>query len=185
MTLGIFLSYTYLQGYPAIYRKAFIFGCIQPDKNPITYLKGSSHFRWFRGHNWDNAKKYIQKTSQRLHYRKSFNLIDYYRLGKLIHYTADSFTYAHNKHYTDSLCAHRAYERDLDSYLEHHLLLNADEITYRLDPAVSVSNYVREHHKQYMCVTPCIHNDVKYCIKMSTQVLLSLLRTKMSGAAEV
>jgi hypothetical protein len=176
------LNYTYLQGYPAIYRKAFIFGCIQPDKNLTTYLKGSIQWQWFRGHNWDNAKKYIQKVSERLQRRKHLHLIDYYRLGKLIHYTADSFTYAHNKHYADNLSAHRGYERDLDSYLEHHLLLNADEIKFEIDPAVSVSDFIRSHHSQYMCDSPCIQNDVKYCIQMCTQVLQILLQAKRSAA---
>ena len=179
MTLGNFLSYSYLQDYPLIYRKAFTLGCIQPDKNPTTYLKGSFRWQWFRGHNWENAKKYIHRSSKRLQNRKQLRLLDFYQLGKLIHYIADAFTYAHNKQYNDSLTAHRGYEQDLDASLEHHLLLFGNEVGSEFLSAVSLIDYINVNHKEYMDSIPCLQNDVQYCLKTSAQVLQILLQDKI------
>ena len=45
-----------LQVAPAYrHRKAFLFGCTEPDSNPFTYLKGSRTIQWLRGHNYRNG----------------------------------------------------------------------------------------------------------------------------------
>lgn len=115
--IAYYLDKIYLNNLPRHIRKAFIIGCIQPDKNPATYFKGSLRCQWFRGHNWENAQRYIHKIANRLERKSRLNFIDYYKLGKLIHYTADAFTYAHNLHFQAGLKAHRKYEQTLDSYI--------------------------------------------------------------------
>jgi len=177
-TLGRYLIDTYMQEYPDFCRKAFTIGCIQPDKNPTTYLKGSFRWQWFRGHNWDNAKRYIRKSGDRLQNRRELRLLDYYRLGKLIHYTADAFTYAHNKHYTDNLSAHRDYERNLNSRLEDYLEQFSTDLGIIFDPNGSVSDFISKNHKRYMGHLPCIENDMEYCVRMCAQVLQMLLQSK-------
>lgn len=177
-TLGQYLTDTYLQDYPKYCRRAFSIGCIQPDKNPTTYLKGSIHSQWLRGHNWDNAKKYIRKTGNHLQARKELKLLDFYRLGKLIHYTADAFTYSHNNNYTENLSAHRSYECDLHSKLEKYLSDQCDDFRIVLHPNGSVSDFISKNHKRYMHHIPCADNDMDYCVRMCAQVLQLMLQSK-------
>lgn len=49
--LGQYLVEHYMENIPGRYVKAFLVGCIEPDRNPVTYLKGSLRFQWLRGHN--------------------------------------------------------------------------------------------------------------------------------------
>lgn len=177
-TLGLYLIEQYLTEYPERYRTAFSFGCIQPDKNPVTYLKGSFRSQWLRGHNWENAKQYIQKVGDRLQACKRLRLLDFYRLGKLIHYTADAFTYAHNMHYTETLSAHRCYEKDLHEKLKNHLSLLKSDLGIFFDPTGSVSGFISKNHSRYMCHQPCMEIDTEYCVRICAQVLQLLLQSK-------
>lgn len=177
-TLGQFLTTTYLQKYPKFCRSAFSFGCIQPDKNPTTYLKGSLQWQWLRGHNWDNANQYIRKTGNRLQARKNLKLLDFYRLGKLIHYTADAFTYAHNNNYTQNLSAHRNYESCLHSKLEEYLADLSNDFRIAFDPSDSVAEFIVKNHKRYMGHLPCVDNDMEYCVRMCAQVVQLMLQSK-------
>ena len=177
-TLGQHLINTYLLDCSAFHRRAFSWGCIQPDKNPTTYLKGSIRSQWLRGHNWDNAKRYIRKTGNQLQARKKLKLLDYYRLGKLIHYTADAFTYSHNRNYLQNLVAHRNYETKLHRELETYLTLLSNDFSIVLDPQGSVSEFISKNHKNYMRHIPCVHNDMDYCVRVCSQVLQLMLQSK-------
>ena len=52
-------------------------------------------------------------------------------LGQIIHYTADYFTFPHNKHYTGNLKDHCVYEKHLLLALREYL--NNFDITKHLD----------------------------------------------------
>ncbi len=90
-----------------------MFGCTEPDSNPLTYLKGSRTIQWPRGHNYRNAERLMARLSASLSRRERWGMLDYYRLGKLIHYTSDAFTYAHNETFRENIHEHRCYEARL------------------------------------------------------------------------
>lgn len=122
--LGRFLMNAYLPGLAKRHARAFLLGCIEPDRNPTTYLKGSVRSQWLRGHNWNNASRYMGRICARLERKERLSMLDYYAMGKLMHYTADAFTYAHNKYFPTNLKEHRRYEIDLQAcflaYLHTH-----------------------------------------------------------------
>ena len=74
ISLGQYLLEQYLPDLPRHYRKAFLFGCIQPDRNPATYLKGSFRFQWLRGHNYPNASRFMHRIAGRLENKKKLKL---------------------------------------------------------------------------------------------------------------
>ena len=111
--LGKYLVQHYMSDTPERYVKAFLLGCIEPDRNPATYLKGSIRCQWLRGHNYRNARRFMRAISARLEKKEKLGLFDYYTLGKLIHYTTDAFTYAHNDTFPTALSDHREYEAAL------------------------------------------------------------------------
>ncbi len=102
-------------------RWAFMFGCVEPDYNYLTYLRGSLSNRLFSGHTFESAAEYICEAIVRLEARVHFRYRDYYRLGKLIHYVVDSFTYAHNRNFPGTLPDHRSYEMELKERFAEYL----------------------------------------------------------------
>lgn len=156
--------------------RAFLLGCIEPDRNPLTYFKGSLRCQWMRGHNYENARHYMQRISARLERKKQWNLLDWYTLGKLIHYTADAFTYAHNNTCPAQLDVHREYEAKLQNYFLE-FLQGDPQVDFTL--AKSVMETVNEHHKQYMDLPADIRTDSRFALTACCCVLAVLFTPRI------
>lgn len=171
-SLGHYLSQHYLKIVPKRHTFAFILGCTQPDMNPTTYLKGSVRCKWLRGHNYGNASRYMARLSRRLERRKKLRLLDYYALGKLIHYTVDAFTSPHNDHFPSQLQAHREYEEHLQiyflSYLEHSKI-------HQSSATGSVMDVIRKHHAEYIEKPADIRTDSRYCVLVTSLIVCMLI----------
>lgn len=159
--LGKYLAHRYFMQVPRRYRAVFILGCIQPDKNPLTYIKGSCEYGWLRGHNFYNARRFMRKLSLRLETRERWNLWDYYCLGKLIHYTADAFTQAHNEHFPMDLDTHRNYEAALQRRFLPYLASDPD-VEIRLTG--SIMEAIISYHAQYTSEAGNLNTDVRYAL---------------------
>ena len=170
--LGKYLVRQYFCHAPRRYIAAFLLGCTEPDKNPATYLKGSLRCRWLRGHNWGNAQRYIERIATRLENRDRLKLLDFYTMGKLIHYTADAFTSAHNDHFTSGLQEHRHYEKDLQRYFLAYL---DQRKTLRQGLNGSVIDAIRSYHKEYAQLHTDIHTDCRYAVAVASLVVCMLL----------
>lgn len=92
------------------YGQAFLLGCIWPDYNPLSYLRGLGRHRAFRGHNAENAAAFLHRTAAALEKTGIRSAWDAFRLGALLHYAADAFTAPHNAFWRGSLAGHRGYE---------------------------------------------------------------------------
>lgn len=166
--LGRYLAEAYMSTLPKRYIRAFLIGCIQPDRNPITYLKGSLRQQWLRGHNWGNAQNYMLRLSHRLERRRKLSLADYYSLGKLIHYTTDAFTSAHNAHFSENLQDHRQYEQALQSHFIHYL---SQRPKIRTDAEKPVMDTIRRYHLDYIHRPVSIHTDTRFAIIVCSMVM--------------
>ena len=162
--LGKYIIEHYMENTGALHRKLFLFGCIQPDGNPFTYLKGSLRSRWFHGHHYHNAERFMQRISIRLEKRRRLNLFDSYTFGKLIHYTADAFTYAHNDAFSGNLFCHRDYEKKLQDYFLAYLHQNPKPI---ISPSFSVMETIRMYHQEYCTRSQCILTDSVFAFQIS------------------
>lgn len=177
--LGHHLADTYMTYTPRRYRAAFLIGCVEPDKNPTTYLKGSIRNKWLRGHNWESASRYIRRICRRLERKETLRLHDYYNLGKLIHYTADAFTYTHNRGFGAGLLAHRQYEKRLHTYFSFYLA-NASVIQRHLSGTVMET--IRDYHNAYVLDSIGIHTDASYTATVCTAVICRLLQAAPQAA---
>lgn len=104
-----------------IKRRLFLFGCVEPDINPFTYVRGSTKHRFLQGHNTENARKHFQKVLERLNRSGVHSLWQWFVLGTLIHYAADSFTFPHNSKFPGTLADHVAYEIQLHALFPQYL----------------------------------------------------------------
>lgn len=64
----------------------------------------------FSGHNYENSSQTMDHLIKKLERSTPGGGIYFYRLGKLTHYIADSFTHVHNGYFTGSLAEHVQYE---------------------------------------------------------------------------
>ncbi len=170
-SLGKYLAGRYLEDVPTRYIRAFQMGCIEPDRNPATYLKGSLRCQWLRGHNYKNARRYMRSISWRLENKEKLNLLDYYTLGKLIHYTADAFTYAHNDTFTTKLGDHREYEVALQ---EHFLAYLEEDPQVDVKTARSIMEGIYSYHREYIDQPIDIHTDAEFALTACCCVLAVL-----------
>ncbi len=172
LCLGRYLIDHYMADVPALYTKAFLLGCIEPDRNPATYLKGSIAHQWLRGHNYLNARRFMRRVSQRLEQKSTLNLWDYYTLGKLIHYTTDAFTFAHNDTFTTNLGDHCQYEVALQN---HFLEYMKQDPKVNINYAWSIMEGISRYHREYEKQPPMnIHVDTKFALTACCCVLAVL-----------
>ena len=172
LCLGHYLISHYMETLPQRYQKAFLVGCIEPDRNPMTYFKGSIRSQWMRGHNYNNASRYMARVSSRLENKQKYHLWDYYAMGKLIHYTTDAFTYAHNNIFPSDLNEHRTYEVDLQN---HFLDFMAQEPQNDPHPLASVMETIRSNHWDYIHRPCSIHTDSSFAFSVCCSVAALLL----------
>ncbi len=171
LCLGNYLIQHYMNDIPERHKKAFLMGCIEPDRNPVTYLKGSLRHQWLRGHNYLNARRFMRHISWRLEKKEKWNLFDYYTLGKLIHYTTDAFTYAHNDMFSTDLNDHREYEISLQ---EHFLDYMAQDPSVDPKIARTIMEAISSYHRQYQALPRDIHTDTRFALTACCCVLAVL-----------
>lgn len=174
--LGIYLAEHYLEDIPQRYIRAFRVGCIEPDRNPATYLKGSLRCQWLRGHNYKNARRYMRTISSRLENKDKLNLLDFYTLGKLIHYTADAFTYAHNDTFTTKLGDHREYEVALQ---DHFLQYLEEDPQVDVKVARTIMEAIYSYHREYIRQPVNIHTDSEFALTACCCVLAILFTPRI------
>ena len=168
--IGIYLAQNHLKQANSVQQNAFLWGCEQPDRNPLTYLKGSVKCRLLHGHNYPNAAAYMSRLSRRLEGKKHWGLLDYYSLGKLIHYITDAFTYSHNEGFPSNLVLHRKYEASLQQCFLAYL--KQPSIQIRED--LSVFDTITCFHREYRSHPPAVHHDIHYAINACCSVIAVL-----------
>lgn len=174
--LGEYLVQHYMPNTPARYVHAFLIGCVEPDRNPVTYLKGSFRCQWLRGHNYRNARRFMRHISWRLERKDKLNMLDYYSLGKLIHYTTDAFTYAHNDAFPTKLGDHREYEAVLQ---EHFISFLAEDPYVDIRFAKSIMETIGSYHREYCKQDADIHTDAKFALTACCCVLAVLFTPRI------
>ena len=171
--LGAYIADTYFPQIPPLYRRAFLLGCIEPDRNPATYLKGSIRAQWLRGHNFENAKRFMARIAKRLEQKPQWGFFDYYTAGKLIHYTTDAFTYAHNASFPTDLHEHKIYEAALQEYFLEFL---KSHTPIPRNPYHSVMDTIQKSHWEYLRTKPDIFRDAAFAFSVTCCVAMMLSR---------
>lgn len=175
--LGNYLVRQYMDDASTLQIRAFLIGCVEPDKNPTTYLKGSLRCQWLRGHNWGNAQRYMQRITRRLERRRKMRLWDFYSLGKLVHYITDAFTYAHNEEFNSNLKDHQAYEQKLQTYFLWYLNV-LPAVRFRC--GTSLMNTIRYHHSSYLRHPISIYTDARFSVTVCCCILAMLFPNYMT-----
>ena len=137
-------------------RVAFAFGCIKPDFDMFSYLRGFKH-KPFYGHNWGNAHSYIMRLSQKAEHKS----LGSFGFGLLVHYLCDAFTFVHNEGFCGGLKAHAVYEK-----LLHTSLIENSRISEQFNSIISekLSEIIENVHHRYMNLPDTVYKDIEFII---------------------
>lgn len=150
-------------------KSAFEYGCISPDVNPLTYVKG---------HTYASTASYVRNTLNRLHGRLK-SPVDYFDLGRAVHFIGDYFTFPHTPRFQGSLSEHISYE----NCLHRHIITDSNEITTesRLDlsNAKKCIELLESVHEKYSKTRSSIANDWNYIRFMCSSISMSAAKCKV------
>lgn len=155
------------------YKKLFLWGCVEPDYNYLTYLKGSLKVQPFRGHHYPNGQGRILRLVRRLRRNHRRNILNFYRLGKLMHYVSDAFTYSHNPEFGGRIKGHHSYEKNLNSRFQNRSFGAA--ITLPKGKSDSPEKIILDAHRQYAEAAAGLSTDLDFILKVTGAVFRLLV----------
>lgn len=155
LDLAIYLRNKHLYNRSTLDKAAFVVGCVEPDVNLCSYLKGFN-LRPFFGHNWENAEKYILNCAE----KTDRGHMGYLGMGRFVHYICDAFTFPHNKAYRDGLSKHTLYEKRLHTRVLEYC--SRDESMDFQKPSTHLGDWVESLHKRYCRIAPSEETDAKF-----------------------
>lgn len=156
------------------HRKAFCLGNILPDIKPSFVTKRHEFFGTFDEVR-DKLKFLVDEDSRLLHER-----VFWRRLGEVLHYIADYFTFPHNRTFTGTLMEHNSYEKELKNRLKTCIKSGeADRFAVqaiRFGSFEQLIDYIRERHAVYLKKTREIAEDIRYILEVCFQVFQGALQ---------
>ncbi len=174
--LGELLAKQLIKNTSPLATHLFVTGCVFPDHNPLTYIRGLCMGYPFKTHFLFLSYPEIQRLCSKLENRRSLYLWDYYTLGALTHYVADAFTYPHNEHYTGSMLDHTKYEHDqLHRVFEQYLTEDFQAAGYVNDDMKPLGEFFSELHDSYMQEEPEAMCDTQYICRACAVVCAEVL----------
>ena len=101
------------------------------------------------------------------------------RLGEIIHYIADYFTFPHNKIYDGNLKDHCIYEKELKFRLREYVK-SGEAFRVRIDTkkfetAEAVCTFIKKAHEEYLKVEHGVKEDCEYIVRVCHQVVQAIL----------
>ena len=168
------------------HRKAFLLGSILPDCRPSFVTKK---------HEFDGTYQEVQESIRRLTVDCNLLLrnrrVYCRRVGEVIHYVADYFTYPHNTCYLGSLKDHCHYENDLKHYLKEYIQSGQARknqmVFYQFYSVEELFAYIEACHEEYMKDVHSVEQDALYITRVCSQVvsgIYQLLHQKEEAARQ-
>lgn len=150
-------------------KSAFEYGCISPDVNPLSYVKG---------HTYAGTASYVRNALNRLHGRLK-SPVDYFDLGRAVHFIGDYFTFPHTSLFHGTLSEHISYE----NCLHRHIATASDDILTesRLDlsNAEKCIDLLESVHEKYYSTRNSIAKDWNYIRFVCSSIAMSAARCKV------
>ncbi len=174
--LGEYLARQIIKNTSPLAIHLFVTGCVFPDHNPVTYLRGMCMGHPLKTHFLFLSYPEILRLCDKLESRTRLHLWDYYTLGALTHYVADAFTFPHNEHYTGTMLEHARYEHaQLHPVFEQYLTMDFPMENHALIKRQGIGDTFSELHDSYMGTEPEPLCDARYICQACTLLCASVL----------
>lgn len=145
------------------HKNAFLIGCVEPDYNYITYLRGSLSHKNLLGHHTTNSSVHIGKIISRLMTNGIYSTYDCFVLGTLIHYISDSFTYPHTPQFNKPFSQHGKCENRLH---RHFAKAVENDIIFSDRDYENPLSMWNDCQKKYLSLVPSVSKDIKYILSV-------------------
>lgn len=169
------------------HKKAFYFGSILPDCKPSFLTKP---------HEINGTFNYVYQRIEQLTsgYSNVGELSTAYftKLGEVVHYIADYFTFPHNKEYLGSVKQHCIYEGKLKHKLREYIKNISErdlkkwrdnlaiEDLSRFNSVADICNFLKEEHRQYIRRgSHSVEEDCKYIVGICSKIVMAILHVCM------
>ena len=172
------------------YRLPFYVGSIWPDCRPsfvTTPHKFDITFddierkisKFIANYDKDKGKKMLGFLKHYKTKKKGVSILSSIRMGVVLHYIADYFTFPHNDHYPGNVKDHCYYERDLKfgmrAFLQTEEAAQIKEHVAAYDSVEELTSYIRSIHNSYMKLAHTVEEDIRYIVHACTTVVKSVL----------
>ena len=155
------------------HRKAFLIGCILPDCKPSFVTK-----RHEFGETYEEVKEMIRILTRDWQFMLESPKAFWIKVGEVLHFVADYFTYPHNEGYAGTLKDHCMYEKRLKHYLKFYIFSgkawkNQEEIR-RFSGVEELFLYIEDKHREYLGQVHNVEGDTRYITNVCLQVIAGM-----------
>lgn len=151
---------------------AFLLGNVLPDMVPHTFFWGSRTPWVTGGHCLPFSLSKIEHRIKRGLKTGLYSFYDAFRLGLLLHYLADSFTYPHAVKERMKYALHKQYEKKLKEVLPAFLPI-ADQTAPAAD-----AGFLSNCRKQYEAIDPSPARDAEWIVRVCSAVFGAIAAVK-------
>ena len=145
------------------HKAALLLGSILPDLFVYTYLEG---------HIWEATFDIIINLIYVFVEMGRGGFFSYLKLGWVLHYVEDYFTYPHNTVFEGTIPEHYAYEKKMTRWMRDGALEQMSmPICKELDSSSQLKNRIQELHDNYLSQKMCNENDTAYMRQMVSEIL--------------
>ena len=140
----------------------------------------------------DSVEKQIDKLTSGYSHLGQLSTMYYTKLGEVLHYVADYFTYPHNKEYPGSMKDHCVYEGELKHKLRAYIRnINEQSIDRwkaqiklqdmsRFNNVADIMDFIREQHRLYIRRgSHSVEQDCRYIVGVCSTVSAAILHVCM------
>lgn len=157
------------------HRKAFCLGSILPDCKP-SFLTTKHAFN----DTFDMLQKRMEKYIEYSAKKDKYTMKTARDLGQIIHYTADYFTFPHNKHYEGNLKDHCKYEKNLlvqlKEYLNNFDVSESEEYAMHFNNLEELAEFIRRCHTEYMSRKRNVEEDCRFIVTVNYQITRGIMQ---------
>ncbi len=169
------------------HKKAFYVGSIMPDCKPSFLTKRHEINETFA-----LVEKGIRKLTEGYESPKELSTLYFEKLGEVVHYIADYFTFPHNKEYPGSMKQHCIYEGQLKHKLRAYIRYLDEkkmrewrrdlqlENLERFRTVSDISEFLKAEHRNYIRRGHhSVEEDCKYIVGICSKVAMAILHVCM------
>ncbi len=157
------------------HRKAFCLGSILPDCKP-SFLTTKHEF----GCTYDMVKRKILELTVDCEILNRNERVYWRRMGEVMHYIADYFTFPHNTTYEGTLRDHCRYEKKLKEKLKYYICSGkAEQVpaeAVRFSDINQLFYFVEHRHRMYLMKKRNVEDDVRYIVELCSQVAIGMVQ---------
>lgn len=165
------------------HKRAFYVGSIMPDFKPSFLTKRHEISETFA-----LVEKKICGLTQGYNSPKELTAMYFEKLGEVVHYIADYFTYPHNKEYTGTMAEHCVYEGELKHRLRSYIRgldekkLEVWKRNLQLEnlegfrSVADICEFLKKEHRNYIRRgRHSVEEDCKYIVGICSKVVMAIL----------